>query len=52
MGNTSDSDDRKEELSIGKMCIATFFTEELKAVGKTFNTELEIVCEEFEAVNV
>ncbi len=29
-----------------------FFTEELKAVGKAFNPGLEIVCEEFEAVNV
>ena len=29
-----------------------FFTEELKAVGKAFNTGLEVVCEEFEVVNV
>ena len=29
-----------------------FFTEELKAVGNVFNTGLEIVCEEFEVVNV
>ncbi len=27
-----------------------FFTEELKTVGKAFNTELEVVCEEFEVV--
>ena len=27
-----------------------FFTEELKSIGKTFSTDQEIVCEEFEVV--